>query len=194
MSTALNRRITSLTVPFARYYPGKYPRPKPGTSERPPYRAPDPLVHNPSATVTSLPEDDLTFIHRPPPTSPSPFSFTTNPTSPLLRPKPASTATAALPPSIRPSADKALPPRVSDEVVAKIRQLRLSDPGKYTRGRLAKEFGVTQSFVGMVAAVKKSTRKELVAKRDDFHAASRAKWSEKKKLVEDIRKKRKSFW
>ncbi|KAG7088551.1 hypothetical protein E1B28_012533 [Marasmius oreades] len=193
MSTLLQRRLTSLIVPHTRCYPGKYPRPKPGTSERPPYRAPDPLIDNPAATITSLPEDDLTFIHRPPPTSPSPLSYTTNPVSPLLQPK-ASSTNGPLPPLIRPSADKPPLPRVPDEVVAKIRQLRLSNPEKYTRGRLAKEFGVTQHFVALIAATKKSKRKELVSQRDVLHAASRAKWSDKKKLVEDIRKKRRTYW
>ncbi|KAI3607930.1 cytochrome p 450 [Moniliophthora roreri] len=152
----------SLSVPFARYYPGKYPRPKPGTSERPPYRAPDPLINHPTATVTSLPEDDLTFIHRPPPTAPSPLSFTTNPVSPLLQPQKPPTE-APLPPLLRPSATKEALSRVPDKVVAKIRQLRLSNPEKYTRGRLAKQFGVTQHFVALVAATKKSQRKQLVA-------------------------------
>ncbi|KAK7056698.1 Glutathione S-transferase 2 [Paramarasmius palmivorus] len=185
--------LQSLSVPLARYYPGKYPRPKPGTSERPPYRAPDPLVDNPIATVTSLPEDDLTFIHRPPPTAPSPLSYTTNPVSPLLQSRKPLTE-APLPPLLRPSAGKEPLPRVSDSVVDKIRQLRLSNPEKYTRGRLAKQFGVTQHFVALIAATKKSKRKQLVAARETIHAASREKWSEKKKLVEDIRKKRRSFW
>ncbi|KAF9267533.1 hypothetical protein L218DRAFT_693852 [Marasmius fiardii PR-910] len=170
MSTLLKSQPTFFKVAHARYYPGKYPRPKPGTSERPPYRAPDPLINNPVATVTSLPEDDLTFIHRPPPTSPSPFSYTTNPVSPLLQPKKLPT------------------------VVAKIRHLRLSKPEVYTRGRLAKEFGVTQRFVGLIAAVSKAKRKELVSQRDALHGEGRAKWSDKKRLVEDIRKKRRTFW
>ncbi|ESK95041.1 60s ribosomal protein l20 [Moniliophthora roreri MCA 2997] len=193
MSTLITRRLQSLSVPFARYYPGKYPRPKPGTSERPPYRAPDPLINHPTATVTSLPEDDLTFIHRPPPTAPSPLSFTTNPVSPLLQPQKPPTE-APLPPLLRPSATKEALSRVPDKVVAKIRQLRLSNPEKYTRGRLAKQFGVTQHFVALVAATKKSQRKQLVAVRDAIHAANREKWSDKKKLVEDIRQKRRTFW
>ncbi|PBK82192.1 hypothetical protein ARMGADRAFT_1019779 [Armillaria gallica] len=64
---------------FTRSYATRYPRPKTGTSERPPYRTPDPLVNNPSTAVTTLPDEELTFIHRPPPTSPAPFILTTSP-------------------------------------------------------------------------------------------------------------------
>src|SRR5258705_2524283 len=66
----------------------KYPRPRPGTAEKPPYRAPDPLVNNPKATVTKLGgEEELTFIHRPPASAPSPYSLSIAPASPLLRPR-----------------------------------------------------------------------------------------------------------
>lgn len=66
----------------------KYLRPRPGTAERPPYRAPDPLVNNPKATVTKLGgEEELTFIHRPPASAPSPYSLSVAPASPLLRPR-----------------------------------------------------------------------------------------------------------
>src|SRR5262245_7455973 len=77
-------------------------------AERPPYRAPDPLVHNPDAKVTML-EQDLTFIHRPPPTALTPFSLTTAPASPLLR-RPAKET--PLPPVLRPSAARPEPPRI----------------------------------------------------------------------------------
>ncbi|KAG8835600.1 hypothetical protein FRC17_002192 [Serendipita sp. 399] len=56
----------------------------------------DPLAEAPSATISypietqGVPDDNtsvskLTFIHRPPPTSPSPFSMINAPASPLLR-------------------------------------------------------------------------------------------------------------
>ncbi|KAJ2978638.1 hypothetical protein NUW54_g11257 [Trametes sanguinea] len=66
----------SLRLPFSRSYATRLP-------ERPPYRAPDPLRNNPHATYQELADKNLTFIHRPPPTAPSPLSYTTSPASPL---------------------------------------------------------------------------------------------------------------
>ncbi|KAF8827735.1 mitochondrial ribosomal protein subunit L20-domain-containing protein [Lentinula edodes] len=189
----LGLRLLPFTRPLTRAYAPKWPRPKPGTSERPPYRAPDPLINNPSATVTALPEEDLTFIHRPPPTAPSPISFTTNPVSPLLR-SPSSSTSSALPPLIRPSADKTPPPRLSTEQIVEIRRLRSLDPVKWTRGRLAKKFDCTQQFVALVAATKKSTRTKLIQKRNEEHEANRRKWSEKRSLVVAISQKRRQYW
>ena len=188
----LSKRIVS-TFSFTRSYATRYPRPKPGTAERPAYHASDPLINNPNATVTPLKDEDVIFIHRPPPTAPSPFSLSTAPASPLLRPNP-SPIRGPLPPFIRPSADKAEPPRVSDEVVAKIRRLRRSNPAKYSRGKLAKTFGCTESFVAGIAALKKSQRTALIRTRDQKHAEAREKWSEKKSIVRAIRAKRREFW
>lgn len=196
----MNRQFASCALSFRRTYAtkgnlpgGKWPRPKPGTSERPPYYAPDPLVNNPKAAVTTLPEDDLTFIHRPPPTAPSPLSLTTDPVSPLLRPSTPPTS-SPLPPFIRPSADKEVPQRASDEDVAEIRRLRLLNPSKYSRGVLAKMFGTSQNFVGQIAAVKKTKRKALIKSRDEEHELVREKWSDKKSIVRAIRVRRKEFW
>jgi Mitochondrial ribosomal protein subunit L20 len=66
---------------------------KPRTKVRDPLEsAPSAKLDYPSITETKGLEDDgysqkkLTFIHRPPPTSPSPHSMITAPASPLLRP------------------------------------------------------------------------------------------------------------
>ncbi|KAG5638255.1 hypothetical protein H0H81_001024 [Sphagnurus paluster] len=190
----IGRQVTSLRVSLARTYATKYRRPKPGTSERPAYHAPDPLVNNPDAVVTPLQDEDLTFIHRPPPTSPSPFSLSTAPTSPLLRPPTAVTG-EPMPPPIRPSADKrVLPPRASDATVAEIRRLRRSDPTTYTRGKLAKMFGCTQNFIGTIAALKSAPRTAAIRVRNAEHAKIREKWSEKKATVRAISAKRRELW
>ncbi|KAF8073799.1 mitochondrial ribosomal protein subunit L20-domain-containing protein [Lyophyllum atratum] len=176
-------RQLTLSVSLARTYATRGRRPKPGTSERPAYHAPDPLTNNPQAVVTALHDEDLTFIHRPPPSAPSPFSLTTAPTSPLLR---AATPPSSdpLPPSIRPSAEKVLPPRASDDTIAEIRRLRRSDPAKYSRGKLAKMFGCTQNFARM----------NLIRQRNLEHDKAREKWSEKKATVRAISAKRREFW
>ncbi|KAH9948837.1 mitochondrial ribosomal protein subunit L20-domain-containing protein [Amylocystis lapponica] len=167
---------------FVRSYATRLP-------ERPPYRAPDPLINNPHATYQALPED-LTFIHRPPPTAPSPESYTTAPASPLLRP--AGPAADALPPTLR--TETPSPPRASDQVLQQIRKLRLEDPEKWTRTRLSKEFGCTPGFVGRVASLKVADRKKVLRKRDQEHAQARAQWGERKAFVADARKKRREFW
>lgn len=160
--------------------------------ERPPYRAPDPLINNPNVVHQSLP-NDLTFIHRPPPTAPTPFSYTTAPSSPLLQPSSSSTETGGpVPPALR--AEKPQHERMSDDQIAKLRKLRAEDPAKWTRGKLAKEFGCTPSFVMHVAAMKSAERKKALALRDEEHEEARSKWGERKSIVRAIRKKRREFW
>ncbi|KAI0916813.1 hypothetical protein AcW1_007838 [Taiwanofungus camphoratus] len=158
--------------------------------EKPPYRAPDPLVNNPNALYQSLP-GDLTFIHRPPPSAPSPLSYTTSPASPLLQQSSAPQDTP-VPPALRD--EKGQPPRVSDEDLAKIRQLRAEDPFTWTRARLAKEFKCTPGFIWRVAAMKLRDRKKVLAQRDEEHEKFRSRWGERKRLVREIAKKRREFW
>ncbi|KAI0669212.1 mitochondrial ribosomal protein subunit L20-domain-containing protein, partial [Trametes maxima] len=169
---------------FSRSYATRLP-------ERPPYRAPDPLVNNPHATYQELPES-LTFIHRPPPTAPSPLSYTTAPASPLLKDAASPLAGAALPPTV--GKERGEKPRLSDEDIAKMRDLRRADPVRWTRGRLAKEFNCTPWFVGKMVALKGPERRSALEEREAAHAAARAKWGERKTLQADIRKKRKEFW
>ncbi|KAF8908941.1 hypothetical protein CPB84DRAFT_1766412 [Gymnopilus junonius] len=167
-------RALAFTSSLLRNTP-KYPRPRPGTAERPAYHAKDPLIDNPKAVVTKLEDEHLTFIHRPPPTAPSPFSLTTAPASPLLRP-PTTPYDGPLPPLSRSGPSS--------------RPLAL----KYSRGRLARMFKCTQTFVGLVAPLKKALRKTLLKDRDAKHELARQKWSEKHSLVKAISKKRRELW
>lgn len=185
-------RSLAFTSNIVRQYAPKYPRPKPGTSERPAYHAPDPLINNPKAAVTKLEKDGLTFIHRPPPTAPSPFSLTTAPASPLLRP-PSAPHDGPLPPLSR-SAPKSAPPRMSDKDLEKLRKLRYENPQFYTRGRLAKMFKCTQTFVGQVAALRKPARNAVLKVRDEKHTLARERWSEKHSIVKAIAAKRRELW
>lgn len=183
-------RGVAFCVNLVRHYAPKYPRPRPGTSERPAYHPPDPLINNPKAAVKTLEEDNLTFIHRPPPTAPSPYSLTTAPASPLLRP--ATSHVESLPPVLhRPPTEQ---PRMSDEQIEKMRSLRFSNPAVYSRGKLAKMFNCTQAFVAQMAALKKPQRKALIRIRDQRHEKYREKWSEKHALVKAIRVKRREMW
>ncbi|KAG6841970.1 hypothetical protein C0991_004461 [Blastosporella zonata] len=185
----LGKRLTASTS-FVRMYATRGRRPKPGTSERPAFHHPDPLLNNPKAVVTPLQDEDLTFIHRPPPTAPSPFSFSTAPTSPLLRP--ATALSGPLPPLARGATPEL--PRASDQVVAEIRRLRRSDPNTYTRPRLAKMFNVTSNFVGAIAALKSSARKARIRIAEQKETTMKEGWSEKKITQSAIRAKRREFW
>lgn len=190
-------RALSSSRPLARSYAtkhaSKFPRPKPGTAERPAYHAPDPLVNNPKAAVTTLEDENLTFIHRPPPSAATPHSYTTAPASPLLNGQ-QTPAEGPLPPFARPGLQKQIPPRASDEVVAKIRELRASDPDKYSRGELARMFNVTRSFVSMIAPLNVKKRKEITRRMEGEHEEARSKWSERHSLVQAIRRKRREMW
>ncbi|KAF9454760.1 hypothetical protein P691DRAFT_655355 [Macrolepiota fuliginosa MF-IS2] len=190
-------RVLSSSRPFTRGYAtkhaSKFPRPKPGTAERPAYHAPDPLVNNPKATVTTLKDENLTFIHRPPPSAATPHSYTTAPASPLLA-NLVTPSEGPLPPFARPGMQKQIPERASDEVVAKIRELRQNEPEKYSRGELARMFNVTRSFVSMIAPLNVKKRKEVVRRTEAEHADARSKWSERHSLVQAIRRKRREMW
>ncbi|KAJ7758483.1 mitochondrial ribosomal protein subunit L20-domain-containing protein [Mycena maculata] len=181
-----------LTRSYATKSATRYPRPKPGTSERPPYHAPDPLVNNPNAVVTALPDEDLTFIHRPPPTAPSPYSLTTNPVSPLLRPRPPQDQIPLPPPSRKSNVDAL--PRASDQTMSEIRRLRALDPDRYTTGVLARKFKVTRGFVSAIAALKKSKRKEKRNEQNLIAEKAREQWGEKKTTFKMIRAKRRELW
>ena len=125
--------------------------------ERPPYRAPDPLKNNPHAKYEALSER-LTFIRRPPPTAPTPFSYTTSPSSPLLRQSPSlPVSRVSLPPSLHP--DKPQPSRMSDEDIATMRKLRAEDPSKWTRSLLAKKFNCTPQIARSAGSQRPSLRK-----------------------------------
>ncbi|KAF7291619.1 60s ribosomal protein l20 [Mycena chlorophos] len=169
---------------------GKYPRPKPRTAERPPYRASDPLVDNADAAVTKL-DDTLTFIHRPPRSAPSPHSLTTNPISPLLRP-PTPKTKQALPPLSGPAPTHR--PRASQATMDEIKRLRAENPDVWTSGVLARKFSVTRGFVQAIAALTKSQRRKKRVVQEGIAAAAREKWSEKHAMTMAIRKKRRELW
>lgn len=165
--------------------------PRTRKAHKPPPRPTDPL-QNPNVGMQPL-EDNLTFIHRPPPTAPTAFSTTLDPASPLLRP-PTESSDAALPPLLRPSAYVKEPPRITPEHMEEIRRLRRENPVKYSRTKLAEMFNCTSSFIAQIAALRPSKRKEFRKERDEAHEKIRQRWGEKKSLFVDIRKKRREFW
>lgn len=164
--------------------------------EKPPARFPDPLKNDSNAVVTALQDDsNLTFIYRPPPSVPSPHSTTLDPASPLLKsPTPSNGSGGPFPPLLRPSSYKPEPERVSREVIEKIRELRLSEPGTYSRTKLAKMFNCTPNFISKIAALRRPQRKQFRGKLEAEHVAVRERWGERKATVVAIRQKRREFW
>jgi len=164
---------------------------------RPPPKVPDPLADVPKVQL----EDNLTFIHRPPPTMPSPESFTTAPSSPLLHPPVQQQGTTtsltdpSLPPVSRPSLiPKKQYPRLTDQAIQSMRDLRHSDPTKWTRTKLASRFDCSPGFVSLVAGLKGSDWKKQVRNVAQEHQGSRDKWGEKKALLQGVKAKRREFW
>lgn len=160
--------------------------------QKPPMRHPDPLLNKSNAVSTSLPED-LTFIHRPPPSAPSPLSYTGNPSSPLLRAEPPTPlADVSLPPPLKQST--MVHPRLPEDKIKELQRLRMENPGLYTQKKLANIFGCSPSFVSYVAPLKSSQQRAAVARRDREHEKARSRWGEKAALIREIQKKRKEFW
>jgi hypothetical protein len=164
--------------------------PRPRLPERPWPRVNDPLAQSPNATTTEA-APDVTLITRRPPTAPSPLSLTTAPASALLRPPTPRSQSGPLPPTTR---DTTLPDPASQRTIQRIRELRTQDPARFTRSVLARMYGVTQAFVGMVAPSKKTYRKEAIRQRDEAHETIREKWGERKSISVEIRRKRREFW
>ncbi|KAH9080241.1 mitochondrial ribosomal protein subunit L20-domain-containing protein [Lactarius deliciosus] len=160
--------------------------------QKPPMRHPDPLLKNLNTVTTSLPED-LTFIHRSPPSASTPFSYTINPTSPLLLAEspPAATSSSLPPPLAQPKLER---PRLSDDKITEMQRLRMQDPKRYTRQRLAEKFGCSSAFVSYVAPLARSEKKAALERRERTHEKARARWGEKAALIHEIRKKRKEYW
>ena len=168
---------------------------------KPPPKIIDPLLNSPNAEISNLP-DGLTFIHRPPPTAPSPFSTTLLPASPLLRSSASTTGSGSeaqdrevsVPPRMR--KEKAFPSNrvLTEEDFEKMRELRASNPYYYTRSRLAKQFNCPPFLVAQKIPLDTQSRTAAVEKRELAHEEIRSKWGERKSMVMAIRKKRREYW
>ncbi|THH03785.1 hypothetical protein EW145_g6011 [Phellinidium pouzarii] len=190
----MRARFASSSLPFSsftRSYATRRP-------VKPPVKIVDPLTSSSNASIQQL-SDGVTFIYRPPPSAPSPFSTTVRPASPLLRPSSSSSSSVA-------SADIPVPPRVKKERIfpsnhvlseadfVAMRELRASDPVYYTRTRLAKEFKCSPFLVGQKVPLDKTSKTAALEKIYNEHAQIREKWGEQKSMAVAIRKKRREFW
>lgn len=115
--------------------------------------------------------------------------------SPIAAPGTPLSTTSHLPP--RPSAALPAPVRapyekkyhLTVEDIEQIRALRLEDPDKWTRVKLAEKFGCSQFFVGMVAKAKdKAERVEAE------HQKARERWGSRRREAREERGRRKMLW
>lgn len=83
---------------------------------------------------------------------------------------------------------------MSDEDLAKLIELRRSDPNTWTTAKLAQEFNCTQRFVMMQAPLKSTDRKKMKRSWEAEHQANRDKWGDKKAMNHAIRQQRREFW
>ncbi|CAE6404486.1 unnamed protein product [Rhizoctonia solani] len=153
-------------------------------------RPKDPVLNSPNANAQQI-TSDVTFIHNPPSSIPTPHSLTTAPISPLLSKPTSSGGTGYLPPELHPKPEVERPKLTQDQI-EEIRRLRLSDPKNNSCQILAQQFNCTPLFVSMVAPLPKQKREEL--EKEQREAQKRDQWGERKTLIREIRKKRREFW
>ncbi|TFK28033.1 hypothetical protein FA15DRAFT_665803 [Coprinopsis marcescibilis] len=189
-----SKRALQLSSSFIRTYATRHPRPRPGTSERPPAKHKDPLTSSASAHITELEEDGLTFIHRPPPSAPSPASLTTAPSSPLLQPAAPSPEGTALPPLLRKEKPQPQWTPVSPENIEKMKELRASDPVKYSTNKLAEMFGCSRMFITLATRISTKQLTALRRTQATEHEEHRARWSDRHKLVKAVRVRQRQHW
>ncbi|KAF8610036.1 hypothetical protein BDV93DRAFT_539951 [Ceratobasidium sp. AG-I] len=172
--------LTARTLPGVRAYAVSRANPRPR----------DPVLNSPHAKVQQI-SPDVTFIHNPPSSVPTPHSLTTAPASPLLSKRTANTNidTSLLPPEIRPKATSA-GPKLTQPQIEEMRKLRLQDPKTNSCQVLARKYGCSPVFVSMVAPLPADQRKEL----EKDQNAIRGQWGDRKQLIREIRKRRREFW
>jgi hypothetical protein len=156
---------------------------------RPNPRPKDPVLNSPNAKVEQI-APDVTFIHNPPSSVPTPYSLTTAPASPLLSKPSAAPASDNLPPALRPSQKAGEQTRLTQAQMNELRELRLSDPKTYSCQVLARKYGCSPVFVSMVAPLPAEQRVEIERERE----SAKAQWGERKTLIRAARKRRREFW
>jgi Mitochondrial ribosomal protein subunit L20 len=88
--------------------------------------------------------------------------------------------------------------RLTPAQILELRQLRSSDPGRWTRKKLADKFGCSESFVGIVGfsrdpkgeSLRAMRRRQVEQERNNVEAM----WSSRKKLAADERRARRAMW
>ncbi|TDL23143.1 hypothetical protein BD410DRAFT_820844 [Rickenella mellea] len=185
----MSRARLLLRPTFSRTYATRRP-------VKPPSKIKDPLLSDPNAKIQHIPESSVTFIHRPPPSVPSPHSTTLAPASPLLLPASPLPDDPArdLPPELRRPKKHPNERVLDEEDFAQMRALRAQDPQKYSRNALAKMFGCSRFLVAQRAELESKSKEDKIMETEAEHEKHRQSWGPKKAMVMDIRRKRRSLW
>ncbi|KAF9519650.1 hypothetical protein BS47DRAFT_1324356 [Hydnum rufescens UP504] len=166
-------------------------------AQKPLPRPRDPLTTSTKAIITEI-VPGLTFIHRPPPSAPSPHSLTTAPSSPFLR-NVSSDALQYDPNNLPPPLWKGPPAagpqtHLTEKDITEMRQLRAEynplTPQTHSASAIAKKFNCTPNTVRIFAPL---TKEQKLASAKVI-AGKRERWNNRKKLVKAIRAKRQSLW
>ncbi|KAK9236320.1 mitochondrial ribosomal protein subunit L20-domain-containing protein [Lipomyces kononenkoae] len=154
------------------------------------FRVPYPTKYNPiSSANKAVPILPPGLSYNPPPTAPSPFE-TPDIFLPPSERRLVSTAEAlpVLPPALRETKKKTY--HLTQEQIEEIKQLRTAQPYKWTRKSLAKKYGCSQFFVGMIAEAPESRKLDMQRRL----AVIKSRWGLFKRTARTHRQKRRELW
>ena len=121
---------------------------------------------------------------------------------------PYSQAPPSMPVSISSAASPILPPllrpletptaRLGAAQIAELQSLRLSDPHKWTRSKLAEKYSVSKFFVSTLgfgdSAEAKAAEKDVKEQHQERAAQKAARWGMRKTVDREVRRLRKQHW
>lgn len=148
----------------------------------------------PKARHYDMKDNPLIRLTVRPPSSPAPVSH------PAIASTSTTTANTSSETQLPPQLHKETPERatLSAEQIAEMQALRLSDPVRWTRSKLAEKYNVSKFFVAMKsfgdsheAKIAARTVKET---HDQAEQLQRDRWGFKKRVDREVRRRRKEFW
>ena len=133
----------------------------------------DHIIFNPPSSTPSVFHTPLKFIPR-------------DDKRRHLRANPVTSTTTSLPPAVVKPKLNYQRHHLSEEDVAEIRRLRLTDPERWTRIKLARKFNCSSLFVGICC---EATEEKKTAERAKLEAV-KARWGPKRRMAREDRLKR----
>jgi hypothetical protein len=104
---------------------------------------------------------------------------------------------AALPPRLHPEPEKSKT-TLSPEQIQEMQELRLSNPTRWTRNRLAKKYNVSPFFVGIAGfgegSQAKTAEKQAVARNVRKQERMLEKYGLRRRITSEVRRLRKLHW
>ncbi|KAF3932225.1 hypothetical protein ABW20_dc0110358 [Dactylellina cionopaga] len=200
MTKALRLHPHASFVGTASTIPAKSSHPPPSLSKAEPISSLLPnIIHNPPAAAPTphltpklfIPQDDPRY------SAPSPTAILT--TAPALAVEPIAprpqltgsdgeTSPDKLPPALTRPYQKTY--HLSETDIQKIQRLRKSNPDKYSRNALAKMFGCSEFFIGMVAPTTDERKAKMLKKTEEV----KEKWGKIRTFAREERSRRRVLW